>query len=142
MRTAIPFIIITLTCTLLAACTTIPSDNEIQIQVAKSVLSQGGEKIFALENFQKINGLSIDKQTYIAEVKYDLVFRKGLEELTKELKEQSNQSPLQALGSGMEIFAQLMQYGQFEAGDRLTQHEKFKLIKTEQGWRMAKDFTL
>ncbi|MCD6526214.1 MAG: hypothetical protein J7K75_04390 [Desulfuromonas sp.] len=127
---------------ILTACTSIPSDSEIKIQVAKSVLHQGGEKIFALENFHKLNGVSVDESTYIAEVQYDLVFRKGLDELTAELKEQSSQSPLAALGAGMEILGQLMQYGQFKAGDRLPRHEKHKLIKTEQGWRLAKDFTL
>lgn len=127
---------------LLTACSSVPSDAEIKIQVAKAALEQGGEKIFALENFRKVNGLSVDKSTYIAEVEYDLVFRKGLDELTAELAQQSGDSPLAALGAGMEVLGQLMQYGQFKAGDRLPRHEKYKLIKTEQGWRLAEDFTL
>nr|WP_320116590.1 hypothetical protein [uncultured Desulfuromonas sp.] len=127
---------------LLSGCQSIPTDAEIQIQVAKKVLSHNNEKIFSLENFHKVNGLSVDQQTYIAEVEYDLVFRKGLEELSAELNRTTSDNPLAALGSGMELLAQLMKYGQFKAGDRIPHHEKFKLIKTEQGWRMADDFNL
>jgi len=126
----------------LGGCQSVPTDAEIQIQVAKQVLSHNNEKIFSLENFHKVNGLSVDKQTYIAEVEYDLVFRKGLEELSAELNRTSNDNPLAAFGSGMELLTQLMKYGQFKAGDRIPHHEKFKLIKTEQGWRMAADFNL
>ena len=127
---------------LLTACTSVPTDAEIQIQVAKTVLQQNNDKIFSFENFHKVNGLSVDTTTYIAEVQYDLVFRKGLEELTEELNSTSSSDPIAALGSGMELLGQLMKYGQFKAGDRLPRHEKFKLIKTEQGWRMADDFAL
>lgn len=127
---------------LLSACTTQPSDHEINILVAKSVLPQGGENILALENFRKVNGIRVDDTTYVAEVEYDLVFRKGLEELTAELAQQSQHSPLEALGAGVELFGQLVQYGQFKAGDRLPQSGTFKLIQTEQGWRLAQDFNL
>nr|WP_320050436.1 hypothetical protein [uncultured Desulfuromonas sp.] len=127
---------------ILSGCSSLPTDAEIQIQVAKHVLSDNNAKIFSLENFHKVNGLSVDKQTYIAEVEYDLVFRKGLEELSEELNRTSSDNPLAAFGSGMELLAQLMKYGQFKAGDRIPHHEKYKLIKTEQGWRMANDFNL
>ena len=142
MRTLISLSILLFLTSCLSGCQTIPTDAEIQIQVAKHVLSDNNAKIFSLENFRKVNGLSVDKQTYIVEVKYDLVFRKGLEELSEELNRTSNNNPLAAFGSGMELLAQLMKYGQFKAGDRIPHHEKYKLIKTEQGWRMADDFNL
>jgi len=142
MRTLISLTSFLFVILLLSGCQSVPSDAEIQIQVAKKVLSNNNEKIFSLDNFHKVNGLSVDKQTYIAEVEYGLVFRKGLEELSEELNRTSNDNPLAAFGSGTELLAQLMKYGQFKAGDRIPHHEKFKLIKTEQGWRMADDFNL
>jgi len=127
-------------CMFATGCTSAPSIEEIKLQVAKKVLQNGKDKIFIFENFQKINGLTNKDGSYIVEVSYDLVFRKGVTELTEELND--TQSPLVALGAGLEMMAQLVQYGQFKAGERLSFHEKYKLIKTEQGWRLASDFSL
>lgn len=124
----------------LSGCTSTPSSKDIKLQVAKHVLQNGRDKIFSFENFHKINGLTTSEGSYIAEVSYDLVFRKGLKELTQELN--TTESPLVAIGAGLEIMTQLLQYGQFEAGQRLPCHEKYKLVKTEQGWRIASDFNI
>jgi hypothetical protein len=32
------------------------------------------------------------------------------------------------------------QYGNFKAGDRITQEDKLVLIKTEKGWRLKQEF--
>ncbi len=124
----------------LSGCTSPPSSEDIKRQIAKHVLQDGRDKIFIFENFQKINGLATKDGSYIVEVSYELVFRKGLNELTHELN--TTESPLVALGTGLEIMTQLLQYGQFEAGERLPYHEKHQLVKTEQGWRLASDFNL
>jgi hypothetical protein len=121
-------------------CTTPPDSEEVKLQVAKHVLQNGRDKIFIFENFQKINGLTTNDGSYIVEVSYDLVFRKGLSELTQELNR--SESPMVALGASLEIMTQLLQYGQFSAGERLPCHEKYTLVKTEQGWRLASDFNL
>jgi hypothetical protein len=125
----------------ITACTPQPpSSEEIKIQVAKEVLSNGKDKIFIFDNFHKTNGLMQQDGSYIAEVSYDLVFRNGLLELKQSMT--TTQSPLVALGAGIEMMTQLLQYGQFKAGDKLTVNAKFKFIKTEQGWRLASDFNL
>lgn len=124
----------------LTGCSATPSSEDIKLQVAKHVLQNGRDSIFIFENFHKINGLATNDGRYIVEVSYDLVFRKGLHDLTQELH--TSDSPLVALGAGLEIMAQLLQYGQFEAGERLPCHEKYTLVKTEQGWRLASDFNL
>lgn len=124
----------------LTACTSAPNEAEIKIQVAKVVLRDGGEKIFSFENFKKINGLMQEDGRYSAEVSYDLVFRKDLETISAEIGQQASESPIGAIGSSFKLMAQLLQYGQFEAGDRLSYHKKFALIKTEQGWRPESEF--
>ncbi|OEU72989.1 MAG: hypothetical protein BA874_13385 [Desulfuromonadales bacterium C00003068] len=124
----------------LTACTSAPNEAEIKIQVAKVVLRDGGEKIFSFENFKKINGLMQEDGCYIAEVSYDLVFRKDLATISAEIGQQASESPIGAIESSFKLMAQLLQYGQFEAGDRLSYHKKFVLIKTEQGWRPESEF--
>jgi len=122
---------------LLTGCSGKPSNDEIEEQVVGNLLSDGGEEIFQIENFKKINGFEKDSKTYIADVKYDLVFRKGIKELAKHLKQESKGSPLGAFGAGFGIMALQMQYGNFKAGHRVTKEEKVTFIKTENGWRIS-----
>lgn len=124
----------------LSACNSAPNNAEIKIQIAKVALKDGGEKIFLFENFKKINGLMQEDGRYIAEVSYDLVFRKSLETISEEIGQEAAKSPINAIESSFKLMAQLLQYGQFEAGDRLSYHKKFVLIKTEQGWRLESEF--
>lgn len=124
----------------LTACNFAPSESEIKIQVAKVALKDGGEKIFSFENFKKINGLMQKDGRYIAEVSYDLVFRKSLDTITQETRQKAAESPIIAIESGFRIMTQLLQYGQFEEGDRLSYHKKIALIKTERGWRLENEF--
>jgi len=124
----------------LTACNVAPDDGEIKIQIAKVALQDGGEKIFFFENFKKINGLMQKEGRYVAEVSYDLVFRKSLEDISTEISQEAQKSPINAIESGLKLMAKLLQYGQFKAGDRLSYHKKFTLIKTEQGWRLESEF--
>lgn len=124
----------------LTACNSAPKEAEIKIQVAKVALKDGGEKIFRFENFKKINGLMQEDGRYIVEVSYDLVFRKSLATISAEIRQEAAESPIVAIESSFKLMSQLLQYGQFEAGDRLSYHKKFALIKTEQGWRLESEF--
>jgi hypothetical protein len=124
----------------LTACNSAPKEAEIKIQVAKVALKDGGERIFLFENFKKINGLMQEDGRYIAEVNYDLVFRKSLATISAEIRQEAAGSPIEAIESGFKLIAQLLQYGQFEAGDRLSYHKKYVLLKTEQGWRPESEF--
>lgn len=124
----------------LTACNVTPTEPEIKIQIAKFALKDGGEKIFQFENFEKTNGFMQADDRYIAEVSYDLVFRESLETTSEQIRHQAAESPIIAIESGLKLINQLLQYGQFKAGDRLSYHEKFVFIKTEQGWRLERDF--
>ena len=124
----------------LTACNVAPNDAEIKIQVAKVALRDGGEKIFLFENFRKTNGLMQEDGRYIAEVTYDLVFRKSLADITEEISDEAQRSPIDAIESGFKLMNQLLQYGQFKEGDRLSYHKKFTLISTEKGWRLESEF--
>lgn len=124
----------------LTACNSAPNDAEIKIQIAKVALKDGGEKIFLFKNFKKINGLMQSDGRYIAEVSYDLVFRKSLESISEEIGQEAAESPIGAIESSFKLMGQLLQYGQFKAGDRLSYHKKYVMLKTEQGWRLESEF--
>lgn len=132
MRKIVPVIL----SLLLAGCSGKPSDSEIESAIVGKFLADGGDQILQVENYQKINGFEKDSKTYIADVRYDLIFKKSIKELAQQLKQETNGSPREALEAGLTIKLFQMQYGDFEAGHRLTQERKVTLIKTENGWRI------
>ena len=120
----------------LTGCTSKPSLYDIEQQVIKHALQGGGDTIFTIENFKKTNGFQKANNVYIADVQYDLVFKKGIKELTDELKAKSRESMLDAVDSGMDVIALKVQYGHFSAGDRVVKTAKITFLKTEKGWLM------
>lgn len=121
---------------LLTACSKKPSQLEMQRQVETTLQDQGLDQLFTVEHFQKTNGFQKSDNVYIADVKYDLVFRKDFDEVLAELKQQASDNPVLVLTDGMSSMALRLQYGNFKAGQRITREEKITFINTEQGWRI------
>jgi hypothetical protein len=120
----------------LAACSGKPSVSEIREQVASQMQADGRDRLFEIRNFRKRNGFRKDERTYIADVEYELVFRKSLADLQAELEKEAQDSPFRALSSSVEIVAMKLKFGNFKAGDHITRQAKLTLIRTEQGWRI------
>ncbi|HRD66425.1 MAG TPA: hypothetical protein PKY50_09750 [Candidatus Competibacter sp.] len=118
---------------LLAACTNQPGNSEIQRQITER-LSIEGRDLFAIENFRKTNGFESGQNVYVAEVEYDLVFRRSLADLALNLSKRND--PVLA---GLDLVALGLKYGQFEAGERLHRSEKATFHKTERGWLLQND---
>jgi hypothetical protein len=129
-----------LLCLCATACTTPPSEEHIKVQVARHILPQAGEEIFSIENFQKLDGRLNEDKSYSVEVSYDLVFRKDLEEISAQLSNEARRSPFEAMDKGLEIFAKVLEFGNFNAGDRIHRREIYRFIKTEKSWRLASEF--
>jgi len=72
----------------------------------------------------------------LSEFKYDLTFKKGIKEIAQQFKKESPKSGLAAFSSGFRVMAFKMEFGDFEAGHRVTKEEKVTFIKTENGWRI------
>jgi len=123
-----------------AGCTSPPSEEHIKVQIARHILPQAGEKIFAVENFQKLDGRLNKDKSYSVEVSYDLVFRKSLDEISAQLSAEATRAPFEAMDKGLEIFAQVMEFGNFKAGDRIHKREIYRFVKTEKSWRLASEF--
>ncbi|MEW6444536.1 MAG: hypothetical protein ACOZAQ_10020 [Pseudomonadota bacterium] len=122
---------------LLTACSGKPGTGELQTLVSQELGASGQDAIYAVENFNKLNGYDKDGR-YVAEVSYDLVFKKGLKDIAVEA-EQSPGGPLDKLTKGMGLMSLGLLYGDFKAGDRLPRKQTLQLIKTEQGWRIDKE---
>jgi len=122
---------------ILSGCSGKPSDNDIEKQIVGYLLSDGGNEIVQVENFEKINGFKKGLKTYVADIKYDLVFKKGIKELTQQLKNESQGTPLGAMEARLAIEMLQMQFGSFEAGHRILKDEKVTFIKTENGWQIS-----
>lgn len=124
----------------LTACSNKPSDEELRTQVTAYLLKNNRDKLFSVENFQKVNGFQNDTNTYTAEVKYDLVFKISLEEASQLFGQGSNTSFLDKGITALGLLSLTAQYGNFKAGDRVARDEKVVLIKTEKGWRLKDEF--
>lgn len=139
MKTALPRLLLSLSVVLLAACTLKPSADEIRQLVEQRFQKAGFGELFAIENFEKVNGYEPRDNVYVAEVEYDLVFRRGLRELEAELKQDAGDAPMAAFMNAMGLLALKMQYGNFKAGDRVHRKEAIRLIRTEKGWRILEE---
>lgn len=93
--------------------------------------------MYLIENFEKTNGFEKDSKTYIADVKYVIVFKKGVAELSEDLKRKSQGSAFGEMGTAFGVLALQMQYGNFKAGHRVEKEDKIVFIKTENGWRIS-----
>lgn len=120
---------------LLAGCSSKPADEAIRRQVTDRLLQQYGDTIFEVVNFSKVNGIPRDRNTYVAEVEYDLRFKVGLEGATAALQQNSGS----IFAAGMQAAALGMAYGDFKAGDTLQRKERVRFVRAEKGWLIDED---
>jgi hypothetical protein len=140
MKKACTWSLIGLFVVLLTACANKPSEDELRTQVTTYLLKNNRDKLYSVENFQKVNGFQNDDRTYTAQVKYDLVFKVDLEDASKYIGEDANTTIVDKGIAALGLLSLTAQYGNFKAGDRVPQEEKVVLIKTEKGWRLKDEF--
>jgi hypothetical protein len=119
----------------LAGCSGTPGEGAIEKQVAQQLYHNGSDRIYRLDNFEKLRGYEKDG-TYVATVEYDLVFKKSYEQASEEANQRSSGSPLNMIGAGMGLFALKLQYGNFKAGEVVHRQQQVTLVKTDQGWML------
>ena len=129
-----------LLCLSTMGCTSTPSEEHVKLQIAKYILPQAGEEVFSMEEFKKLDGRLNSDGSYSVEVSYDLVFRKGLDQISAQLSADATERPFKTLDKGLEIFAKVMEFGNFKAGDRVHKQEIYRFVKTEKSWRLANEF--
>ena len=130
-------IIVLLLAALLAACSGVPDNKEIETMVRASLLTDGLDDLFTMENFAKTNGFRESDNVYIVDVEYELVFQKSFIEVVKEIREDPTGPQYGMFGSKFILTAIQSNFGQFEVGDRIQKTDKITLHKTEKGWQVA-----
>ena len=122
----------------LLACSGKPSTSELEKLVTVELKANTPQAIYSIENFKKLDGMAQDATHYSADVSYDLVFNKSLQDVAT----QAQQAPggaLDKLGAGMNLVSLSLLYGDFKAGDRLQRQQTLNLVKSENGWRLARE---
>ena len=122
---------------LLAGCSSAsaPTDREIDDLVRAGL---AWPEVYDILDVRKTNGFRKQDNIYIADVEYGLQFKKSLFAAQKLLaREMERHHPLAGLLGGMFSGpALLIEFGQFDAGDRVTRAAKITFIKTEKGWQI------
>lgn len=112
----------------LAACSGKPSDSDVKRQYLEFVSEGTDPKISAVENFERVNGIQKDENTYVVDIKYDIVMKKSFEQISRETPRD--------FGSMLGLVALEEKMGQFKEGHRATVTDKATFDKTEKGWVM------
>lgn len=123
---------------MLLGCSGAPGVSELEKLLAIELKANTPQSIYRIENFKKVDGIQQDAQHYSAEVSFELVFTKSLQDVA----EQAQQAPggaLDKLGAGMNLVSLSLLYGDFKTGDRLPRQQTLNLVKTENGWRLARE---
>jgi hypothetical protein len=123
---------------LITACSGKPSSGELERILLIELKADTPQAIYKVENFKKIDGLAQDATHYNADISYELVFTKSLKEVAQQA-ENAPGGPLDKLGSGMNLVTLSLLYGDFKVGDRLPRQQTLNLVKSENGWRLARE---
>jgi hypothetical protein len=124
---------------LMAACSGRPGDGEVERQVRAALAEDGSSEYYAVENVTKTNGFERDPQTYVAEVRYDIVFRRSAKELSESLGRGPRTSLWDSMARGVGVMALTLQYGNFKAGDRFTRTGRFTFVQSDNGWVLTRE---
>ena len=131
-------IILLFVTTFVVACYgVVPEDREIETMVRASLLTDGLDDLFIMENFAKTNGFRQSDNVYIVDVEYDLVFQKSFADVVREISKDPTGPQYGMFGSKFILTAIQSNFGQFETGDRINKIDKITLHKTEKGWQIA-----
>ena len=122
---------------ILAGCSGKPSTGELRSELQVQLDRLGMADVCEVDKVERVNGFEKDDKTYVADVKYDLVFKKSLQEWARDLEKKAGSAQGGQFAAGLGVLAMKMQFGDFTKGQRTTQSAKLTLIKTENGWRIA-----
>lgn len=122
------FLTIFLMAVALTACSGKPSDSDIKALYIEDAMKGKDPTLSVIENFVKVNGYQKDERTYIADVTYDIVFKKSYDDLAKETRAGGD------LGKMLSVEALGGQIGRFKVGHKMSYTAKPNFIKTEKGW--------
>jgi len=125
---------------LLAGCSGTPSESEMSSQIEQQMNNMYGVEFVKIENLEKTNGREEGENKYIADVSFDVVYTKSIDQVAESADLSSIPGMSQMggfLGGGMVKSVIKSSLGNFKEGD--TKHNKAKIpfVKSENGWVLA-----
>lgn len=134
------FLVLLVFAVIFIGCSSKPSESFIKEEFVSHLQKSEIGSFIKVESFKKLNGMEKDDKTYTADVEYELSFTKSMEEISKELKQNSGKNLLKSAETGMVLMTLNMQYGNFKAGykTKLTK-QQLTFIKTENGWQLVEN---
>ena len=120
-------------CLLVAACSGTPSEERVRSQVVASLTGHGADELFDVEGFKVVGGHQQDDGTYVAQVHYDLVLKKGVNKLPKEL-EADPKLIRTVLKLGRALARAVINGTPIHAGTHVPVDDEVTLMKGADGW--------
>jgi hypothetical protein len=120
-------------CLLVAACSGAPSEDRVRSQVMASLMGHGADQLYDIEGFKVVSGHQADDGTYVAQVHYDLVLKKGVNKLPKEL-EADPKLIRTVLKLGRALARAVIDGTPIHAGTHIPVDDEVTLVKGEDGW--------
>lgn len=122
----------------LSACSNEPSMGDIRTHLENILIENGEDKLFAIEDLERIQGHKQGEDSFVVEIKYNLVFKTSLAGYKQELKKEAG-SPLQSFVNALRAFNMRLRYGKFEQGSKIEKVETFTFYKSENGWSLEQN---
>ncbi|RJG50452.1 hypothetical protein [Motilimonas pumila] len=122
----------------LFACSKAPSDSTMEQLIATQILQGDAGQYIKIDNFNVSGGIQESDNTFIAELSYDLVFTKSLQEIKALKQAQAGEDMMDSVSNSFGVMALQMQHGDFPAGYRLSQQQNGVFVKTDSGWVLTK----
>ena len=138
-------------------CSIRPSVGEIENQIENLFKASDYAEYVKIRKFEKLNGYEQDKNTYLVEIKYDLVFTKSSKEIENAISQKNKSldstddmkafakayaSMQQQAYVGNIMFTVAMRLGDYQSGATYPVQETITLIKTDNGWCMSQPASL
>jgi len=135
----------------LTGCARTPSEGEIRRLVLAEIIDQDLRQFVEISEFQKTNGYEPGSNSYVADIRYKVTFRKSFADMAADLQKEVDAAGTGAGQSsaertitgaanavaGIGLLALAFQYGEFQAGDSFERNDRVSFIKTENGWQLS-----
>ncbi len=120
---------------LLVACGSKPSEDVIQAQLLQYLGESGHGAIYEVIQFEKVNGIPRDDNTYFVDVRYRIAFKVDLVDAPRALQKGSGS----IFSAGVEAANLGVEFGNFREGDEKLVEQRLKFIRTERGWMLESE---
>lgn len=112
-----------------------PKEAELESIIKSTLLSNGGDQLFAIENFKIIKSYERGV-AHVIDAEYDLVFNRSLREITADLKRASPLAAYEPFGGTSLSLLTLQNKGvkAFKAGDIIRMNGSYSFAQENSDW--------